>query len=373
MKRSIPILALGLLLASCTVGITNVETFTVVPSVTPVPVPAASDVPQPSPTPSPAPPSTLQPTQIAVPTSDSVPGLKKVVDIEGEESMAVFAQGNYAYVSGVRPQELVVFDISDPANLAQVGSMALTGPANAIYVAGGYAYITAEGLQVVDVSDPTWPVEVGFVGTQGMARGVTFVGGYAYVADFQSLLVIDVSNPAVPSILGEYPATHKSNAYNVVTVDNYAYVAGGGDFKVVDISNPAAPIEVGSVDISVGGAIDVVAADGYVYALGYSPADNLAGLRVLDISDPAIPIPTGLYFTPGSQGPRALAVAGNYVYVADGDAGLRVVDVSDPNNPIEIAHYETLGFAYDVAVAGDYVFVAAGNALSILHHVKPGA
>jgi hypothetical protein len=361
MKRMGLSLALCLLLTSCTVGLTSVETLTAAVRATATPVLALpTDTPQPIP--------------VVAPVSDQAPGLEWVSHVAGAEQIAVFVQGNYAYVSGVHAQELVVLDISDPANPAQVGSVALVGSASDVYVAGGYAYVTAGGLQVVDVSDPTLPAGVGSLGTSGMPRGVRVAGDYAYVADFWSLLVMDVSNPATPTIRGEYRSApeQRSNAYNVAIIDNYAYVAGGGDLQVVDVSDPAAPVEVDSVDPAAGGALDVAAVGGYVYVLGYSPEDDLAGLRVLDISDPAAPIPAGFYPTPGSEGPRALAVAGNYVYVAAGDAGLRVVDVSDPHNPTEISRYDTPGFAYDVAVAGDLVFVA-GDGLSILRHVKPGA
>ena len=64
----------------------------------------------------------------------------------------------------------------------------------------------------------------------------------------------------------------------------------------------------------------------------------------------------GYYDTPGYA--YAVSVLWNYVYVADNDAGLRVVDVTNPANPFEVGFYDTPGSADGVAVAGNYAYVA---------------
>ena len=86
-------------------------------------------------------------------------------------------------------------------------------------------------------------------------------------------------------------------------------------------------------------------------------ADRHGGLRIIDVSDPADPTETGFYDTPGSA--EAIAVSGNYAYVADDIAsGLRVIDVSNPATPTETGHLNTPGYAWDVAVVGNYTYVA---------------
>ena len=40
-----------------------------------------------------------------------------------------------------------------------------------------------------------------------------------------------------------------------------------------------------------------------------------------------------------------VAVSGNYAYVADGVAGLQVIDVSNPANPQRVGGYDTSGYA----------------------------
>jgi uncharacterized secreted protein with C-terminal beta-propeller domain len=87
----------------------------------------------------------------------------------------------------------------------------------------------------------------------------------------------------------------------------------------------------------------------YVAAVG-------AGLIVIDIHDPANPQRVGGYDTSGEA--YGVAVAGNYAYVADGDAGLQVIDIREPANPQRVGGYDTSGYAAGVAVAAYYAYVA---------------
>ena len=49
-------------------------------------------------------------------------------------------------------------------------------------------------------------------------------GNYAYVADYSNgLVIVDVSNPAAPTLKGSYNTA--GNSYGVTVAGNYAYVA----------------------------------------------------------------------------------------------------------------------------------------------------
>jgi Ca2+-binding RTX toxin-like protein len=66
---------------------------------------------------------------------------------------------------------------------------------------------------------------------------VQVVGNYAYVADYYSgLQIIDISNPAAPTLKGNYDTS--GGALDVQVVGNYAYVADGGDgLQILDVSD----------------------------------------------------------------------------------------------------------------------------------------
>ncbi|MCB0295855.1 MAG: hypothetical protein KDG51_11590, partial [Calditrichaeota bacterium] len=54
-------------------------------------------------------------------------------------------------------------------------------------------------------------------------------------------------------------------------------------------------------------------------------------MRVIDVSNTSAPLETALL----EVGDTAwdVAVSGNFAYLADGLAGLRILDISDPANP----------------------------------------
>ena len=70
-------------------------------------------------------------------------------------------------------------------------------------------------------------------------------------------------------------------------------------------------------------------------------ADGTAGLRVVNIANPAAPAPVGFYDTPGQA--LGVTVDGNYAYVADDTAGLRVVNIANPAEPSAVGFYDTPG------------------------------
>ena len=89
----------------------------------------------------------------------------------------------------------------------------------------------------------------------------------------------------------------------------------------------------------------------------YLAAGN-AGLRVIDISNPATPQEVGFFSTPWDAQARDVAVSGTYAYLADW--GLRVIDISNPAKPQEVSYYSTTGWAESVAISDGLIYVADG-------------
>jgi hypothetical protein len=183
---------------------------------------------------------------------------------------------------------------------------------------------------------------------EGVAYGVTVSDNYAYVADgYGGLVIIDISNPAVPTLVGSYDI---SGAYDVKVSGSYAYVAGCSDgLVIVDISNPATPAFIGSYNTA-GNAYDVEVSGNYAYVADY---DN--GLVIVDISNPTSPIfksncNTGDNF-------YSITVLDNHAYVLDGTE-LIIIDVSNPESPTCIGDYQLDGNIYGVEVRDGYAYVS---------------
>ena len=79
------------------------------------------------------------------------------------------------------------------------------------------------------------------------------------------------------------------------------------------------------------------------------------GFSVLDVRNRAEPREVGSCPTLGNA--MGMAVAGNYAYVVEGTNGLQVIDISNPAAPQNVGSYDTAD-ARGVAVSGQYGFVA---------------
>lgn len=88
---------------------------------------------------------------------------------------------------------------------------------------------------------------LGAVDLPALSWDVDVQSDYAYVAGGTAgLLVLDVSNPAVPSVLAS--ADTPGDAREIVVLGQYAFVAElGGMLYVYDVSTPSAPVLAGSV------------------------------------------------------------------------------------------------------------------------------
>ncbi len=250
--------------------------------------------------------------------------------------------------------------------------------AQSVAVADGYAYVVGSfgGLQVVDISDPAVPVLVGVYGPEGYAQDVAVSGGYAYVAwyycDYDTCVggldVIDVSNPAAPVRTGGWAMDWYWAPEAVAVSGDYAYLADWfNGLQVIDISNPAAPVGLGWCAGVY--AYDVAVSGGYAYVVHWPDASVDAEFEVIDISNPAAPFRVGGISTNAYD---AVAVSGVYAYLA-GSSGLQVIDISDPAAPVRVGGYAS-GDAYDVAISGDYAYVAASElGLEVIDISNPAA
>mgnify|MGYP000880832583 FL=1 len=264
--------------------------------------------------------------------------------------------------------------------VGRVASASLLDYAISVAVSGSYAYVAAhhsDSLVVVDVSNPASPVIWGSVVSSSLLDGpanVAVSGVYAYVAASESdaLVVVDVSNPASPVIRGSVVSSSLLDGpANVAVSGVYAYVAASESdaLVVVDVSNPASPVIRGSVVSSsvLDGAISVALSGVYAYvAAHFSDA-----LVVVDVSNPASPVIRGSVVSSSLlDGARDVAVSGSFAYVAaQYSNSLVVIDVSNPTSPVirgSVVSSSLLNDAVGVALSGVYACVAAADSNSLV-------
>lgn len=294
--------------------------------------------------------------------------------------------------------------VSNSTNLSSIVSLA---------VSGNYAYTTAYHpgqLTVVDISNPTNPIVVGATPSNSNLIGgsnIAVVGNYAYVVsknrnastssnddgNGNSLTIVDISNPAAPTVVGAVRDPNRLfGSYGVAVQGNYAYVAyqgvlsgqpqvpdtSKGGFTVVDISNPASPSIVGNIDNSqlkgsffngLYHATSVAISGHYAYVNAF----YANRITVIDISNPASPQVKAVVADGNHLGLVVdLAIQGNYLYAADQASGtapqLAIFDISTPTNPVYVGSLSNgaiLNNAYRIRVSGNFAYESAKNSSAV--------
>ncbi len=219
-----------------------------------------------------------------------------------------------------------------------------------VAVADDTAYVLSDGTHLLIIDNPANPESIGdYHDADGQFRAVAVAGDYAYLVGYDRLDVINISNPANPTLEGHFGVGGR----DIAVAGDYAYVASSNDgLRIFYIHDPANPDTVSTYDTDDAMGVDI--SGNYAYV-----ADGSAGLKIVDVSDPANPAAAGSCDTPDIA--KEVYVSGDYAYVADENAGLQIIDVSDPLSPTLAGSYNTPGIAQDVAVSGDYAYVADGN------------
>ncbi|MFH1232714.1 MAG: hypothetical protein V1651_02505 [Patescibacteria group bacterium] len=250
-----------------------------------------------------------------------------------------------------------------------VGSYKTPNFANGVYISGNYAYVASKeaGLQIIDISNPKLPIFVGsYNASLSDANSVYVSGSYAYVANgIQGLQIIDVSNPKIPMLIGNLNTL--GYIYNIYVSGNYAYASNPNfDFKIIDISNPKFPILISSYILNPYSDYhndnydhyEIYFSGNYAYVVS-----KKAGLRIIDISNPTLPILVSTYNVAG--GASKIYVSGNYAYIAGFDMSLYVVDISNAKLPTLVGNCSSLGYARTINIFGNYIFYATNGSIGI--------
>jgi len=270
----------------------------------------------------------------------------------------VYVNGNYAYVAG-SGADFTVVDISNPENPVLVNNCD-TLDGHGIHISGKTAYMaTYSGLSIIDINILDNPSIIGAYDALESATAVSVSGSYAYAVSYVSgLQVINITDPAHPSLVGSCPIPDAS-AHNIYVSGNYAYVADGANgLRIIDVANPAVPYIADTLDTP-GTAYDVYVVGDYVYV-----ADDDEGLHVVDIFNTAGPSIIGsVLSTQTTTNFRSVHVSGNYAYVLDYWTGtLYKITIVDPGSPYVSGWCVLSTYGNDVFVAGDYAYVAMGGA-----------
>jgi hypothetical protein len=230
------------------------------------------------------------------------------------------------------------------------------------------------GCGAQDLYEPPiapWSI-VGRLALPSQVEDVAVLGEVAYVAGGQAgLIIIDVSNPSVPTLLLMLDTVKFAEAVKVAStssaegVIDIAFVVEGTEgITTYDITDPATAFSFGQGTTAVDGnglfiELPDNPDDPYVVYL----AESWKGLRIFE-SDRTIP---GLLHYNGvfasTRGyAKAVTVKDGFAYVADDEMGLAVLDVRTRvlGSVVMVSSVDTKGYAYGVDLRKGYACIAEG-------------
>ncbi len=278
-------------------------------------------------------------------------------------AQVVFVLGDRAYVA-YGTGGLQVFSVSAFGYYSWVEGYSVPGDAITVQVSGDYAYVhTGDSSypQVVNVGpilaspDPT--VAAGGLGFY--LSGTVACGCSPTSVDTFSLGI----PPSSPTWTGRFSDV-SSQPTKVQIVGALAYVADKyAGLVILDLSNPALPVVVGRAET--GAAVHVKVANRLAVV-----GDRHAGVQLFSTTNAAGAVHLGTFVTPDFAG--GVDVAGNRLFVADWQyGGVQIADISNPATPVAVGS-AWAGLAADVQVVGSLAFMANGG-ISVLDVANPAA
>jgi hypothetical protein len=331
---------------------------------------------------------------------------------------SVYLYGNRAFVA-LGSYGYAVIDITTPSALRTVSMRIVPGNTEHVSVGGGNAFVsTGQGypFQIVGANDPSsariiltrtdvatgarlaafrdylyvsesgsgdWAAASYDISTPAATfrshspigsytpYSFAFAGARTYVASERSgIMMWNNDNPGSPAVMPPwYVGVQGGNAWAIAITGNYALVGTSNSWlNAVDLSRQAALTVVGSTQ-SQGSPSSTTEIRGIAISGNLAfVANEAAGLRVVDITDPGLPVALPGYGKPYTTGQFvAVATAKDYVLVADTVDGLAIFDSTNVRSwsaagQARIWFDPARGPAYDVVVRGDYAYVARGAA-----------
>ncbi|MEW5798865.1 MAG: choice-of-anchor B family protein [Bacteroidota bacterium] len=215
-----------------------------------------------------------------------------------------------------------------------------------------YAYVVTEGngagLQIIDLDSMKL---VKTITTTQIPSGhtVSIEGKYLYINGARygngGIVVLDLTNPVDPVVVGEYQTQYVHDC--IVKNDTiYAAAIYGVGLDILDATNKADIKRINLVHYPFAGTHNTdVSTDGkYVFTTDEINGDpNQLGdiVRVWDKSDINNVKLVGTYIAKPKTVAHNIHVKGNYGFVSHYTEGLRVIDISNPEIPVEVAYYDT--------------------------------
>ncbi|MBK8539098.1 MAG: hypothetical protein IPL60_03685 [Ardenticatenia bacterium] len=179
----------------------------------------------------------------------------------------------------------------------------------------------------------------------------------------QGLVLLDISRPAEPRLMGQSGPWPLGDAALALAVSGDLAVVGSADaLLTVDLTDPQRPTRRGELRLGICSDVALVGKRAL--------CANSSAVEVIDVSQPDLPLP--LEAIAMNDGVRGIAATDDLIYVGHGSA-LAVLDLKLPSDS-RIVHQEPLGMeAHQLQLDGGRIYAADRGRLSVLDLTQPRA
>jgi hypothetical protein len=267
-------------------------------------------------------------------SNPAIPRLVKSLDIGSSGINSVFLKWPYLYAASANDsKELIIFSVSDSANITEVGHLDLSG--------------SYDGLSIVAFDDT---VALGRAGNSG-----------------RELYFINVTNRGSPSVISSYEIGDNVNGFALSNKNLYAISSDADtDLLIFDIINPSYPSLVSTYNIR-DGTEDI--------SIGYQPPGTLfvgnldSKIVPLNVSDP-LHVSTYPSFSTGGSVKGLFCVAENLIFMATTNSTKEFM-ILNTANLSALSEYASLNFpqvASGISFKDNLVYVSlrSNDALRII-------
>lgn len=303
----------------------------------------------------------------------------------GNEGTDIAVKLPYVFMSGKASSsskpDIFVFDVSDPTHPQLIVSKDIgSSGINALYISGDYLYGASgndgKELVIFDISNPPLISEVGSFDLPGSSNGLSVISFGTIVAlgrtDSASyeLNFLDVSNPAGPQLVKEFGDLDDVRDFAVSDQNLYVIEDSATDVRIYDIADPSNPIYLGgynrgSIDYQSaylhykGGARNLLVGsdddDNDFEVLGATTTDQMYVRDSLDV---------------GGQINDIVCATGDLAFLATENSTKEflIINVANPDNIYEyhFLNYPQVGTGIDYAENMVFMSVRSNDALRII-------
>ncbi|TDR48386.1 hypothetical protein DFR29_1014 [Tahibacter aquaticus] len=291
------------------------------------------------------------------------PAHPKFVNVLGPGAAAsdysLEAQGSRLYAVGnndLGDTQMSIYDLSAPLAPQLLGRKNFDCCSfGSTRVQGSYGYVFGDPFRVLDLSNPA-SIQVQTELAQAFDARPLMLDGYAWNVGDSRIDVLDLANPAQPSLLGSVPL----DLYQLRRVERIGphIVAATQSNRLLRLepAQPAAPQISGTALLpAAASAQDLLVRDDRIL-LGEPGGLGLVRTGRLDrLGFQPLPAGSSYYVV------NAMAAEGNRAYLLSANDGVKVMDIADPAQAVALGFHA--GPANSLAVRGNVVYLGRRSTL----------